>query len=31
VLEPGDWVIGTATLDRPMTICAGQGVVTLVP
>ncbi|MCO6437604.1 MAG: hypothetical protein J5J06_10990 [Phycisphaerae bacterium] len=31
ILEPGDWVIGTSLLDRPMTIGAGEGIVTLVP
>jgi hypothetical protein len=31
VMEPGDWVIGTNTLDRPMTLGAGRGIVTLVP
>lgn len=31
VLEPGDWVIGTNVLDRPMTIRSGRGTVNLLP
>lgn len=31
IKEPGDWVINTNTLDRPMTIGSGRGIVTLVP